>query len=172
LQIHVTDTTYKLLDRKLYEFHERSASATDGLTLTNTYFVLNKKDRAGNLQSRPFQIILEQMKRQEKYEAKLKQANSLTGGQTEDSLRSKDNGSATHSTSIQTKDVTAASTKSTGSEKVNNDVDATSNLVYDALTKSKMTNGQSIKKAEMSPEFQIVDKSLHGQLRSRACTLI
>lgn len=156
----------------MYEFQERSASATDGSTLTNTYFVLNKKDRAGNFHSRPFQLILEQMKRRENDEAKAKQAKSLTGSHVEDSLLSKDNGSGSRSTSNATKDAAPASMKPTESEKASKEGDPTSSLVYNSLTKSKMSNGQSIKTTEMSTEFQIADKPVHRQSRSRACTLL
>jgi len=45
-----------------------------------TYFILNKKDRSGKIQSRPFQAVLEAMKKQETEEAKLKQSSSLKGG--------------------------------------------------------------------------------------------
>ena len=44
-----------------------------GTTPIKTYFVLNKKDRSGNIQSRPFQQVLEEMKRQEIEEIKAKQ---------------------------------------------------------------------------------------------------
>jgi hypothetical protein len=39
----------------------------------NTYFVLNKKDRSGNNQLRPFKVVFQEMKRQEIEEAKKKQ---------------------------------------------------------------------------------------------------
>ncbi len=45
-----------------------------------TYFILNKKDRSGKIQSRPFQAVLDSMKKQETEEAKLKQSSSLKGG--------------------------------------------------------------------------------------------
>jgi hypothetical protein len=45
-----------------------------------TYFILNKKDRTGKSFPRPFQIVLDEMKRQETEDAKKKQSNSLKGG--------------------------------------------------------------------------------------------
>jgi hypothetical protein len=52
----------------------------NGTTTITTYFILNKKDRAGKGQQRPFHAVLEEMKRQETLEAKLKQSSSLKGG--------------------------------------------------------------------------------------------
>lgn len=45
-----------------------------------TYFILNKKDRTGKGQVRPFHAVLEAMKKQETEEAKLKQSSSLKAG--------------------------------------------------------------------------------------------
>jgi hypothetical protein len=52
----------------------------NGTQTITTYFILNKKDRAGKAQPRPFQAVLEAMRRQETEEAKLKQSSSLKGG--------------------------------------------------------------------------------------------
>jgi hypothetical protein len=52
----------------------------NGTTSITTYFILNRKDRAGKGQPRPFHAVLEQMKKQETEEAKIKQSSSLKGG--------------------------------------------------------------------------------------------
>lgn len=52
----------------------------NGTTTIATYFILNKKDRAGKGQVRPFHAVLEAMKKQETEEAKLKQSSSLKAG--------------------------------------------------------------------------------------------
>ena len=54
----------------------------NGTMTIGTYFILNKRDRSGKGQPRPFQVVLDGMKRQETEEAKLKQSNSLKGGPT------------------------------------------------------------------------------------------
>ena len=77
MHIHISDTTYKLLDRKLYEIQERPRMALNGSMAMNTYFVLNKKDRSGTIQLRPFEIVLKEMRKEEIEEAKLKQRNNL-----------------------------------------------------------------------------------------------
>ncbi|CAF1038249.1 unnamed protein product [Rotaria magnacalcarata] len=74
LHIHISDSTYKLLDRKSYEFEERARATINGSLPSNTFFVLKKKDRSGNIQIRPFHQAYEQMKRQEIEEAKRTQA--------------------------------------------------------------------------------------------------
>jgi hypothetical protein len=80
LHVHATDTTYKLLDRKGYDVHERPKMTVNGTVPITTYFILGKKDRAGKAQIRPFQAVLEAMKKQETEEAKIKQSTSLKGG--------------------------------------------------------------------------------------------
>ena len=79
MHVHVTDTTYKLLERKSYEVQERPKMTINGNLSITTYFVLNKKDRSGKVITRPFQIILEEMKRQDTEKAKMKQSSSLKG---------------------------------------------------------------------------------------------
>lgn len=80
LHVHVTDATYKLLERKTYDVQERPKMTINGSVSIATYFILNKKDRTGKSQPRPFHAVLEQMKKQETEEAKLKQSSSLKGG--------------------------------------------------------------------------------------------
>ncbi len=52
----------------------------NGTMSITTYFILNKKDRTGKGQVRPFQLVLEAMKKKETEEAKVKQSSSLKGG--------------------------------------------------------------------------------------------
>ena len=93
MHIHVTDTTYKLLDRKTYEVQERPKMTINGTMSITTYFILNKKDRTGKGQIRPFHSVLENMKKQETEEAKLKQSSSLKAGAIQNSpVPPKENG--------------------------------------------------------------------------------
>ncbi|CAF4317000.1 unnamed protein product, partial [Adineta steineri] len=80
LHVHVSDSTYKLLDRKLYDVQERPKMAVNTNTSIGTYFVLNKKDRSGKALTRPFQAVLESLKKQDTEDAKKKQTNVLKGG--------------------------------------------------------------------------------------------
>jgi hypothetical protein len=80
LHIHVTDTTYKLLERKSYDAQERPKMNINGNLSITTYFILNKRDRVGKAQARPYQLILEEMKREDIEKAKLKQSSSLKSG--------------------------------------------------------------------------------------------
>jgi hypothetical protein len=52
----------------------------NGTVPITTYFILGKKDRAGKGQQRPFQAVLEAMKKQDTEEAKIKQSANLKGG--------------------------------------------------------------------------------------------
>ena len=79
LHIHVTDSTFKLLERKSYEVQERPKMTINGNVSITTYFILNKKDRAGKVIPRPFQTVLEEMKREDTEKAKMKQTSSLKG---------------------------------------------------------------------------------------------
>lgn len=81
MHIHITQATYKLLDRKIYEFQERSRSVVNGSISMNTYFVLNKKDRLGNSPKHPFHLVLEQRKNQELKEAKQRQSDGFKDAQ-------------------------------------------------------------------------------------------
>lgn len=68
------------MERKVYDVQERPKLAVNGALPMTTFFVLNKRDRNGKLMQRPFITILNEMKKQEAEEAKLKQTNSLKGG--------------------------------------------------------------------------------------------
>ena len=57
----------------------------NGNLTISTYFILNKRDRSGKVVPRPFQAVLDEMKRQETETAKLKQSSSLKGSNAPDS---------------------------------------------------------------------------------------
>jgi hypothetical protein len=84
LHIHITDATYKLLDRNLYEVEESSKTALNGATALATYFVLYKKDRAGQIQSRPFHAVLQDIIRRETEAAQLKQTMNIRATDPQD----------------------------------------------------------------------------------------
>lgn len=69
------------MERKSYEAQDRSKTSKESGLSMPTFFVLTKKDRAGKVMTRPFHAILEEMKRQETEEAKLKQSSSIKGTQ-------------------------------------------------------------------------------------------
>ena len=52
----------------------------NGSLSITTYFILNKRDRSGKSMQRPFNTVLEEMKRQDTERAKIKQSSSLKGG--------------------------------------------------------------------------------------------
>ena len=155
LYIHVTDVTYKLLDPKLYEIQERPNMAISDSTTITTYFILNKKDRSGNIISRSFHPIFALMKQKEIEESKLKPASNEPMRPGEPSLPPKANGLALppptnykRSPSI----VPPFAMK----------IDRAGSIGSPLVDKSKMPNGSSTKKPE----------KLNGHARSRACTVL
>lgn len=178
LHIHATDTTFKLLDRKSYEVQERPKMTINGTMSITTYFILNKKDRSGKGQTRPFQVVLEGMKRQETEEAKMKQSNSLKGG-TGPAVpppplpppppEPKENGfvqtppkPVVNHTSVEPVDVPVPP------KSIRIDDTSISNYVQ-----TKLPDEQQIRSSEILNSQQDSTKSYNRQLaRSRACILI
>jgi len=154
LHIHVTSATYKLLDQKLYEVHERSKTASNNSVPMSTYFVLTKKDRSGVVQSRPFHLVLEQVKRQETKEAKLKQSANLKSGNTQNPPQ-------------QQKRLSQVTYSKPLSVKMNNAENSLLSIVQeDPISKSQVSNSQQL---ETSGVFS---KSHQAPTRSRTCELI
>lgn len=164
MHIHVTETTHKLLDRKIYETQERPKMMSNGSPPLTTYFILNKRDRSGKLQSRPFQQVLEQLKQQEMEEAKTKQSQFLKNGHHDIPSSPKENGSMSYSKTIES--------FQQSSLKKSSDSDATSSLGYNSYSKSKISNGHSVKTQDRASESPISGKSLPGHIRSRTCEIL
>jgi len=122
----------------------------------NTYFVLNKKDRSGITQSRPFQTVLAEMKRQEIEEAKLKQSANLKRESLQNSSV-KENGFSQLTTTTNSKSIKFDEVSSP--VKINNDENVSLHLVQNSLPKPIINNDQTI-------------KSLQGRPRSRTCELL
>jgi len=121
----------------------------------NTYFVLNKKDRSGYNQLRPFKVVLQEMKRQEIEEAKKKQLTNFRSENQQHSLPI-ENG-FDHSTTL------------TVETKINGRDDNAIQFVRNSLSKPMMNDDQSVKPSEVTTHST---KSLQVQSRSRTCELL
>lgn len=137
----------------------------------NAYFVLNKKDRSGTVQSRPFQHVLAEMKRHEIEEAKLRQTANL---KHESLLKStiKENGTNELSTPISSK-VTETEEIPTLTKTDDSNHNGVLHLVQNVLSKPVINNDhQPIRTSEKISESHPSAKSLQGQSRSRTCELL
>lgn len=139
-----------------------------GATPIKTYFVLNKKDRSGNIQSRPFQQVLEEMKRQEIEEIKAKQLTNLKNeyAQNRPPSAPKSNGITP---GLSENNIKPISVEIPVSAKVNDRVDAASHLVRNSISKSKINNDQPTKPSEDVGKSK---KSIQRQSQSRTCQLL
>ena len=166
LHIHVTGATYQLLERKLYEVQERSKMTINDTSSIVTYFILNKKDRYGKFQPRPFHPILQEIKRKETEEAKLKQSNSLmdTNILSSRRLTTKENG------------VVPSSSTKNDSQLISNESVAPSITIADDST--SLNQNASIKTLFDDEGTIDIDeqndseKVLHRLTRSRTCELV
>jgi hypothetical protein len=127
----------------------------------NTYFVLNKKDRSGINQSRPFQVVLREMKRQEIHEAKKKQSKSLKGENQQNPLPIK-NG-FDHSNMQNT----SKPTEPVKTEQNNRDDNAIE-FGRNSLSKPMMNHDQPVRPSDVTTHSI---KSFQSQSRSRTCEL-
>ncbi|CAF4524194.1 unnamed protein product, partial [Rotaria sp. Silwood2] len=173
LHIHISDATYRLLDRKSYEFEERTKTTINGSLPTSTYFVLNKKDRSGNIQIRPFHQVFEEMKRQEAEENRSKQSKISKSVTIDDSLpfTSKSNGfnQSLHSNNSISR--STGSVELTASTRINNN-DVVSHLTENSIPNTRISNNQPLKMYEAASEPPESIKSFQGRLRSRTCELL
>lgn len=150
-----------MLDRKSYEIQERPKMAINGNLSISTYFVLNKRDRTGKPVQRPFQAVLEEVKRQETEKAKMKQSSNLKRAASTNEPTIEENRSTT----------TATTTTTTPHP---------DSLVVPSIVKGKLDENQ--------PNNSIVDPTIHNLLskvetadsktvlnrpmRSKACSII
>jgi hypothetical protein len=139
-----------------------------------TYFVLNKKDRSGNIQPRPFQPVFEELKRQETEEAKLRQSNLLKGGNLLNlvPLLPKDNPLMQLFTSNTSKSMPTESVDISVPTKINNDGSIASASARNSAPQNKIINEQATKASEVVSESHQVLKSFQRQTRSRTCQLL
>ena len=138
--------------------------SSNGSSPISTYFILNKRDRSGNLQTRPFHQVLEQFKGQELEEAKMKQSNFLKNGRHDECPSPRENGSISYSKTIE-------SYQQSNMKKIT-ESDRSSSLGYNSFSKSKVSNGHSTKTNDRSSESQTNGKLPNGQMRSRACEIL
>jgi hypothetical protein len=154
-----------------------------GNTSIATYFVLNKKDRTGKVFSRPFQIVFDEMKRQDTEDAKKKQQNSLKGVNEQNlpPSASKENGlvevptpaplpppppPAPENPTLTGPAVVSAPVKIVQKEEV------TTYLTQSSIIKPTINDEQPMKRSEMINELDDPRKSFNQQSRSRACELL
>ncbi|CAF1102878.1 unnamed protein product [Rotaria sp. Silwood1] len=175
LHIHVSDSTYQLLERKIYEAQERPKMTINGAITITTYFVLNKKDRSGKVVSRPFQAVLADMKRQDAEDAKLKQSSTLKGITAKSSNQPipKENGFIQIP---QTQIITNTMPTETNVEQTpvitKKNEDPTAQLMQQTLAKPTFDDDQSLKTAETLSEHNNSSKFFNRPQRSRACELL
>jgi hypothetical protein len=160
-----------------------------------TYFILNKKDRAGKAYVRPFQAVLEEMKRQDTEAAKMKQSSSLKGGNIQNPLPpppppvaaappppppAKENGVVQPPppapAPVHQNDPRLMRTESLEIPvpvKMHRNEDLASNLIQNPLLKTKINERQPMEAPEMMGGEYDSPKSYNTQLqRSRACELL
>jgi hypothetical protein len=130
-----------------------------------TYFVLNKKDRSGNIQPRPFQPVFEELKRQETEEAKLRQSNLLKGGNLLNPLMQLFTSNTSKSMPTESVDISVPT-------KINNDGSIASASARNSAPQNKIINEQATKASEVVSESHQVLKSFQRQTRSRTCQLL
>ncbi|CAF3732377.1 unnamed protein product [Rotaria sp. Silwood1] len=175
LHIHVSDSTYQLLERKIYEAQERPKMTINGAITITTYFVLNKKDRSGKVVQRPFQAVLADMKRQDAEDAKLKQSSTLKGITAKSSNQPipKENGFIQIP---QTQIITNTMPTETNVEQTpvitKKNEDPTAQLMQQTLAKPTFDDDQSLKTAETLSEHNNSSKFFNRPQRSRACELL
>lgn len=146
MYIHVSESTYKLLDRKFYDFDECSQTAINGSPAITTYFVLNKKDRMGIVQTRAFHSVLNQI---------LQQDNSnLERKQNGDDQLYKDLPSSLYTTNVESND------------------ELLTTITRHSVPKRKASVTRSIKVKEPMSEPNNPMRLIHGQSRSKACEIL
>lgn len=135
----------------------------------STFFVLNKKDRSGNVQSRPFHQVYEEIKRQDTEDAKLKQANNLKGGNILNLLPDipKDNVFMQLFTSNNAKSVDSPIPPKTDTTE-----ESTLPLVRQSVPNNVVINEVVLKPDEGVSEPHRPVKSHQRQSRSRTCQLL
>lgn len=156
-----------------------------------TYFILNKKDRGGKVIPRPFQAVLDQMKRQDTEDAKIKQSSSLKGTNMPSPLPPaaappKENGyvqqpppePAPISAPVpiyqqQVNDIRNDPISIPVPVKMVRNDEVSSHYVQNPIIKNRMNEEQSMRPPEMMSEQYNSNKSYDGNLqRSRACQLL
>ena len=173
LHFHVTDATYKLLDRKSYEVQERPKVTINASTSIPAYFILNKKDRSGKALVRPFVAVLEEMKRKETEDAKLKQSNSLRAANVQNPasrLASKENGLIQPLVNEKVSGLTSLEVNPASIPTIVTKDEYTTSKA-DQNFSLKNSDEQSLKKSDFN-EPEESTKSLNRQARSRTCQLI
>lgn len=139
----------------------------------NTYFVLSKKDRSGFIQIRPFHQVLQEMKRKENEEAKVKQATIIRNANRPESQTTlpKQNG---HDRTPTPNDNTVS--RSAGSVDVNVPAkmkrDTESNIALNSFPNTTFHKKESEHLNDGSSEHRDTIVSNQTRYRSKACQLL
>jgi hypothetical protein len=146
----------------------------NGSTPITTYFVLNKKDRSGKTQSRLFNDVLEEMKRQESEGTKAKQPANLKGEDVQDRPRSEpiEDSFIQLLSKNKSKLITAESVETSVSAKQNNDKNVALLLIKNSLSERKVSSDQSTKPSERVSKPRDSMQLLQERSRSRTCELL
>ncbi len=146
----------------------------NGSTPITTYFVLNKKDRSGKTQSRLFNDVLEEMKRQESEGTKSKQPTNLKGEDVQDRPRSEpiEDSFIQLLSKNKSKLITAESVETSVSAKQNNDKNVALLLIKNSLSERKVSSDQSTKPSERVSKPRDSMQLLQERSRSRTCELL
>jgi hypothetical protein len=131
----------------------------------NTYFILYKKDRLGAIRSRPYHLVLEEMKRQEIEDTKIKQSTSLKRESIQN-LPLKENGFN------RSMIPTTESIEISSPVNIDNVEDVSFNFIQNSLSKPKSSNAQQINTSELISDSRHSTKSQRKQSRSRTCELL
>jgi len=148
--------------------------AINGSAPITTYFVLNKKDRSGKIQSRLFHDVLAEMKRQGSESTKAKQPTDLKGEDVQDRPPSE----PIENTLIQllsknnSRLMTAESFETSVSVKQNNDKDVALHLIKNSLSERKVRSDPSTKPSERVSKPRDSMQILQERSRSRTCEIL
>lgn len=165
LHIHITDATCRLLDRKIYEVQECSKLTLNGNASLSTYFVLHKKDRAGNVQQRPFHKVLREITREEAELAKFKQTANTKSAETTNHV------SSTPKTNGVSRPTPPNKAKSVESPEIQLIDDNTAHSTPNSLSKIKIQQDSTVKSVEHS-DTPDTNKSVQRQSHSKTCIVL
>jgi hypothetical protein len=136
----------------------------DGLSSVHTYFVLNKRNRSGEFQTRSFQHVLEEMTREDMEEANVKRAHQLESSQYRYSV--------SISSCHHDKKPAMKPMGTIDQFKVTNDKDMRSNSIDRSLKKSTTNDSQSIEIMNIAKALPTAAKSSSRSIHSKTCQLL
>ena len=158
---------FKLLERKSYEVQERPKMTINGNQTISTYFILNKRDRSGKAIARPFQTVLDDMKRQETETAKLKQSTSLKGTHVPAAQPAL--------SSVNENDIVPPSSlpKQVSIDvPMSNKRDSIVDFAHDSMSKARQSDGPFACPFESMSEQRESTATTNSHMRSKTCNLL